>query len=80
MEKTLNIACIYGVIAALSFLLACGYCAFVRKKEIWLICLYIFQFLLPTWDILHFLFQNHWGKRYLPTEWHICEKPDNIVY
>ena len=45
MEKTLNIACIYGVIAALSFLLACGYCAFVRKKEIWLICLYISVFI-----------------------------------
>ena len=45
MEKTLNIACIYGVIAALSFLLACGYCALVRKKEVWLICLYISVFI-----------------------------------
>lgn len=35
-------------------LLACGYCALVRKKEIWLICLYIFVF-WQTWDTLHFL-------------------------
>lgn len=40
MEKTMNISFIYGSVAGLSLLLACGYCALVRKKEIWLIWLY----------------------------------------
>ena len=45
VEKTMNIAYIHGVIAILSFFLTCGYCAPVRKKEIWLICLYISVFI-----------------------------------
>lgn len=45
MEKTMNVAFIYGIIAVLSLILACGYCAFVRKKEIWLIWLYISVFI-----------------------------------
>lgn len=45
MEKTMNISFIYGSIACLSLLLACGYCALVRKKEIWLIWLYFSAFI-----------------------------------
>ena len=45
MEKTMNISFIYGSIAVLSLLLACGYCALVRKKEIWLIWLYFSAFI-----------------------------------
>ena len=45
MEKTLNISFIYGIDAVLSLLLACGYCAIVRKKEIWLIWLYFSVFI-----------------------------------
>lgn len=45
MDKTMNIAFIYGIIAVFSLLLACGYCALVRKKEIWLIWLYISVFI-----------------------------------
>lgn len=45
MEKTLNISYIYGIDAVLSLLLACGYCAIVRKKEIWLVWLYFSVFI-----------------------------------
>lgn len=45
MKKTLNISFVYGSIAVLSLLLACGYCALVRKKEIWLIWLYFSAFI-----------------------------------
>lgn len=44
MERTLNISFIYGIDAVLALLLACGYCAIVRKKEIWLIWLYFSVF------------------------------------
>ena len=44
---------------------------FVREKYGWFV--YIFQFLLLTWDILPFLYQNHWMKPYLQTEWPIWE-------
>lgn len=44
MEKTWNVSFVYGIDAVLSLLLACGYCAIVRKKEIWLIWLYFSVF------------------------------------
>lgn len=44
MERTLNISFIYGIDAVLALLLACGYCAIVHKKEIWLIWLYFSVF------------------------------------
>ena len=44
MEKTLNVSFIYGIDTVLALLLACGYCAIVRKKEIWLIWLYFSVF------------------------------------
>lgn len=45
MGQTMSIVFIYGIDAVLSLLLACGYCALVRKKEIWLIWLYISVFI-----------------------------------
>ena len=44
MEKTLNVSFIYGIDTVLALHLACGYCAIVRKKEIWLIWLYFSVF------------------------------------
>ena len=40
----MNVSFIYGIDAVLALLLACGYCAVVRKKEIWLIWLYFSVF------------------------------------
>lgn len=45
MEKTMATSFIYGVCAALSLLLAGGYCALVRRKENWLIWLYFSVFI-----------------------------------
>lgn len=45
MDKTMNISFIYGTTTCLSLLFACCYCAFVRKKEIWLIWLYFSVFI-----------------------------------
>lgn len=44
MEKTLNISFIYGIDTILALLLACGYCALVKKKEMWLMWLYFSVF------------------------------------
>ena len=44
MDKALNVSFIYAISAGLSLLLAGGYCALVRKKEIWLIWLYFSVF------------------------------------
>lgn len=44
MEKTLNISFIYGIDTVLALLLACGYCAIVKKKEMWLVWLYFSVF------------------------------------
>lgn len=44
MDKTLNISFIYGIDAVLALVLACGYCAIVRKKEMWLVWLYFSVF------------------------------------
>lgn len=43
---TINISVIYGIIAVLSLLLAIGYCAFIRKKESWLIWMHFSVFLV----------------------------------
>lgn len=40
----MNVSFIYGIDAVVALLLACGYCAIVRKKEIWLIWLYFSVF------------------------------------
>ena len=45
MDKTMNISFIYGICACLSLMLAFGYCALVRRKEIWLIWLYFSVFI-----------------------------------
>ena len=45
MKYAMNISYIYGVIALLSLLFACGYCVIVRKKENWLIWLYFSIFI-----------------------------------
>lgn len=44
MEKTLNVSFIYGIDTVLALLLACGYCAIVKKKEMWLVWLYFSVF------------------------------------
>ena len=40
-EKTMNMTFVYGVITAISLLLAIGYGALVKKKETWLLLLFI---------------------------------------
>ena len=45
MDKTINVSIIYGIVTCVSMLLAGGYCATVRKKEIWLIWLYFSVFI-----------------------------------
>lgn len=45
-EKMMNMSIIYGIITVLSLLLAIGYCAFVRKKQIWLVWMYIAVFVV----------------------------------
>lgn len=44
MEKTLNVSFIYGIDTVFALLLACGYCATVKKKEMWLVWLYFSVF------------------------------------
>ena len=44
MEKTLNISFIYGSDTVLALLLACGYCALVKKKEMYLVWLHFSVF------------------------------------
>lgn len=41
----INISVIYGIIAVISLLLAISYCAFIHKKEIWLVWLYFSVFI-----------------------------------
>lgn len=45
MKTTLDISIVYGICTLTALLLAAGYCAFVKKKEIWLIWLYISVFI-----------------------------------
>lgn len=45
-DATISISVIYGIIAALSLILAVGYCILVRKKEIWLVFMHFAVFLV----------------------------------
>jgi len=42
----MSISVIYGVVAALSLLLLAGYCAFVKKKDTWLLLLFVSVFVV----------------------------------
>ncbi|MBQ8326539.1 MAG: hypothetical protein IJX86_05660 [Lachnospiraceae bacterium] len=44
MEPSINMSFLYGGIAILAILVACGYFIFVKKKETWLICLFFSVF------------------------------------
>lgn len=41
----MNVSLIYGVMACVSLVLACGYCALIQKKEMWLVWLYFSVFI-----------------------------------
>ena len=43
---TFNMSIVYGIIVAISFLLAIGYSVFARKKEVWLVCLFFSVFIV----------------------------------
>ncbi|MCF2554578.1 histidine kinase N-terminal 7TM domain-containing protein [Faecalicatena contorta] len=44
--QTFNMSVVYGIIVAISFLLAIGYSIFARKKEVWLVWLFVSVFIV----------------------------------